>query len=43
MIVYFLFNIFQNFGYWKLETPYGSTNMWAEGYDASNDAAVALC
>ena len=43
VIVYFLFNIFQNFGYWKLETPYGSTNMWAEGYDASNDAAVALC
>ena len=40
VIVYFLFNIFQNFGYWKLETPYGSTNMWAEGYDASNDAGL---
>ena len=40
VIVYFLFNIFQNFGYWKLETPYGSTNMWAGGYDASNDAGL---
>ena len=40
VIIYFLFNIFQNFGYWKLETPYGSTNMWAEGYDSSNDAGL---
>ena len=40
VIIYFLFNIFQNFGYWKLETPYGSTNMWAEGYSASNDAGL---
>ena len=42
VIIYFLFNIFQNFGYMKLETPYGSTNMWAGGYDASNDAGLCL-
>ena len=40
MIVYFLINIFGNFGYMKLETPFGSTNMWAGGYDASNDAGL---
>ena len=40
VIIYFLFNIFQNFGYMKLESPYGSTNMWAGGYNASNDAGL---
>ena len=40
VIVYFLVNIFGNFGYMKLETPFGSTNMWAGGYDFANDAGL---
>ena len=40
VIAYFFINIFGAFGYMKVETPFGSTNMWAEGYDASNDAGL---
>lgn len=40
VLVFFLANIFYNYGYWKIEAPYGSTNIWGQGYDGTKDARL---